>query len=309
MEKIKKYFVNFDFDMSFKQKTINYHFKNSVNFEFIYFFINEENSTILSSKNQYSQDYLDMLRSWGLLIPRITNDLSDAIPWWGNFEDYEIKLKFISKINCSKIFKSYRLIPDFVFTTDDNITIESLKDQNYFFRPEYSFSGIGNKIIKKNEISVMPNGVIAPYLDIYKTFGVTVNLDNFEYFIVQNFTNSNGNFLGGNIVTDDQLAADLKVSREQFSKELELIFRTLKEEGASGRVQFDSLFYRQNDEIYWYKVVEVNYRKTMGLFIKRCFELFGEGRVIFQREPIESSPNAIELSPKSNKLKIYFQKD
>ncbi|EQC47128.1 hypothetical protein [Bacteriovorax sp. Seq25_V] len=296
--------VNFDFDVNFPNRTIDFSYKNRSLFEWVYFFINKvENSTLYTTEN-YSKSYLEKLKSFGCVIPKISNDREGISPWWGNFDEYERKEKFISKINILKTLNGTNLIPDFVTDVRSQEKLDRvLKNQgSYFFREEYNFSGIGSCIYESGKFYNFKKGVIAPLLNVKQTFGVTVDLDNDTYFICTNTIGANGTFRGGHLVGVNSFSKYLNSREDSIKEEFKDIFAKLRACGAKGVIQFDSLIYDVDGKSHWYKIVEVNYRKTMGLLIKSLTEMFGEGEFVISTKPI----NGIQISPDNLKLKSYY---
>ena len=82
----------------------------------------------------------------------------------------------------------------------------------------------------------------------------------------------------------------------------------------NSNIQIDSFIYRENGELKLYPLVEVNYRKTMGLVIQSLAEKNPEARWIEWK--IESNKNLkihpievdwIKLSPDGNLFQSYLK--
>lgn len=306
MEKINTYYVNFDYDINFLSKRVDYNFKNQKIIEFIFFIINEEPNAILASRFKYNESYLSYLSSLGFKICKTTQNFTTSNFWWGNFDHFEMKKSFISKSNLIKTLENTGLIPEFVrvISKGEKISV-SEGDKKFFYRQEYGYSGLGNRIVENGFVCEM-DGTIAPLLKVVITFGVTINLEDESFFICQNRINEKGNFLGGRIIKCEAIAKLLNKTSLEIEKEIQDIISIFKRKGAVSYIQFDSLIYENNSMNCWYKVVEVNYRKTMGLFVKKLYEKFGEGEFFFTKDVIK---NAIELSPPENKMKCFYLKD
>jgi len=300
-----KYIVNFDFDCNFPRKFVDLNYKNRAFFEWIFFFLNNDENNILYSKEKYSESYFKKISNFGAVLTKITTDDKDVVPWWGNFEDFEIKKKYISKIDILSTLKDLELIPSFVRPIKDQKDLDEVLsvDGQYFFREEYSFSGIGSCTYQSNTTYPFKRGVIAPLLDVVLTFGVTVNLETNEYFICSNRIGRNGAFVGGRVVVDNEIASLLEMSELEFKESLLSIFNDLRNNNAKGTIQFDSLIYNNSGVRKWYQIVEVNYRKTMGLLIKKLFDLFGDGEFVISHKPLSEG---ILISPDNLKLKSYY---
>lgn len=306
--KSKKFYVNFDFDLNFLDKKVDYNFKNQYFFEFIFFILNEDSAATLTTRYSYKLDYLEKLKNMGFVIPKFSSDFSDSITWWGDFSDFEIKKKFVSKINLLETLNSFDVVPEFVAKIESQTDLDSLKlDQKakYFFRSEYGFSGLGNKIVDGN-FKYYEKGTIAPLLDVVLAFGITTNVDDGTYFICKNIINDKGNFLGGSIIGTNELSSLLKTSQEDIDLQIKEIIKIFKKLRVTGAIQFDSLIYKKENKNFWYKVVEVNYRKTMGLLVHKLHSKFGPGTMLFGKVKLS---NAIEISPPENALKFFYSID
>ncbi|MBY0415743.1 MAG: hypothetical protein K2Q18_16335, partial [Bdellovibrionales bacterium] len=58
------------------------------------------------------------------------------------------------------------------------------------------------------------------------------------------------------------------------------IARAYLDLGAISNIQIDSFVYRENGEMRLYSLVEVNYRKTMGLVIQSLADKYSEAPVV-----------------------------
>lgn len=306
MEKINTYYVNFDYDINFLTKRVDYNFKNQKTIEFIFFIINEEANAILSSRFKYSDSYLSHLGNLGFNICKTTQNFTTSRLWWGDFENYEMKKSFVSKANLVQTLENTGLIPEFVKVISKGEILAVLDvNKKFFYRQEYGYSGLGNRIVE-NGFKCEVDGTIAPLLKVVITFGISINLDDESFFICQNKINEKGNFLGGRIIKCEVLAKLLNKNPMEIEQEIQKIISIFKRKGAISYIQFDSLIYEEDSVNYWYKVVEVNYRKTMGLLVKKLYEKFGEGEFYFTKDAIK---NAIELSPPENKMKCFYLTD
>lgn len=302
MEVLNKHFVNFDFDLNLLSQKTNFHYKNQKLFEFVYFLINKDSNNTLCTHYKYEKEYLNYLASLGFVIPKISNDFNNVELWWGNFDNIDIKQKLMSKYELTNVMKESKLIPDFVKVVNKGEIITATLENKVFYRKEFGFSGLGNMVLD-NQIQALENGTIAPVLDVVKAFGITLDLETEEFFICENLVNEKGNFLGGQIISCDEISKLLSIDPQNVKNQIIEICRHFKKLGAVNSLQFDSLIYRNNDQNFWYKVVEVNYRKTMGLAIKKVTDLLGSGKFLISKEAL---PHAIELSSPESKLKCFY---
>lgn len=126
-------------------------------------------------------------------------------------------------------------------------------------------------------------------LDITNVIGTTFLLDDKEstlLFSVENHQNSQGNFLGGQVVeTPEVCMADLKKMANYWQGK-----------GARGVLEIDSFILSQG----FYPCVEVNHRKTMGWFIWQLEKKLGPGKL-----RLEAS-GGIRLNPSSAPLCVEW---
>ena len=93
--------------------------------------------------------------------------------------------------------------------------------------------------------------------------GTTVLAKN-EYFHIQNFNTIGVSFKGGRVI-------DLEKWKEKWSEDLikiKEIHQYYIEMGLSDYdFQIDSFYYHENGKSHFYPLVEVNCRKSLGLFV------------------------------------------
>lgn len=292
--------VNLDFEKSLNQNDptlIDYKITNKL--EYIYFLFGE--NAPLYSMQSYSKSELQYYKDLLNTDAQVTSD-GDHNNWWGDLSDFE-KMRRIN----SKVDQTNWLI-------DEGLGIEGLKlvlneervfKQDMYYRAEYGFSGLSNRIIHKGEIKKLSKGVIAPLLENIISFGISFSGS--EYFICLN-TILDGRFLGGKIIRVKDLSVLVGIDESVLMGEIDRIIERIKKYTGYQWGQFDSLFYGNRGKYNWYKVVEINQRKTMGLVIKKCAELFGPGE--FRVSSLENEKKEhIKLFVKENALKTYYVLD
>jgi hypothetical protein len=278
------FLVNIDFEETLMLDHYKPVIKLNSEFEYVFFFQRKEYEAKLFSLTSFEEDYLEYIKSKNIKLPQIVTKSSDYKLWWGNRNLLELKRKIISKSYAHKLGKRLGLTPS------DSCIVHSIEEIENFFRKHgdlllrsnRNFSGRGHlfvsdwdkdkgKITKKiKEGELVCDSLRKRVLDI----GVSMNLDNNEFYLVQNFNDKLGSFKGGQY---HQSIKTLKVKYdfinvEQLEKNIFIIMKSLKEEGCTGEVQVDMYYYETNNNIKLNPLVEINWRKSMGGMVKSLYE-------------------------------------
>jgi hypothetical protein len=115
--------------------------------------------------------------------------------------------------------------------------------------------------------------ILEPSLNRILDFGVTLSLsDTSPYFFTKNFVSKMGRFKGGIVYNENKILEKIFFNKQKWMDSYFLFLSEVKHYykkiGASESLQIDSFCYEEKDEIKYYPLVEVNYRKTMGLVLK-----------------------------------------
>ena len=104
--------------------------------------------------------------------------------------------------------------------------------------------------------------------------GVTFDLDNGSYFIVTNLINEKKRFFGGSYVGTAEKLGEIYsfVDDIELLQKIEMIQKKFIALGVVGTCEVDMFYYKENNKIRPYYMVEINYRKTLGPMIKSLFE-------------------------------------
>lgn len=292
--------VNLDFEKSLNQNDptlIDYKITNRL--EYIYFLFGE--NAPLYSIQSYSQSELQYYKDLLNTDVQVTSD-GDYDNWWGDLSDFEKMRRINSKVDQTNWVINEGLGIDGLTLV---LNEERVFKQDMYYRAEYGFSGLSNRIIHKGEINKLSRGVIAPLLENFISFGITFS--DSEYFICLN-TILDGRFLGGKIIRVKDLSDLVGIDESVLMGEIDRIIERIKKYTGYQWGQFDSLFYSNRGKYNWYKVVEINQRKTMGLVIKKCTELFGSGE--FKVSSLDNEKKKhIKLFVKESALKTYYVLD
>jgi hypothetical protein len=275
--------VNFDYDQALLKGDAKFEApKLNMMFEYIYFLVNQNPSNQLYNYQEYEKEYLAYLKSKGFVIPNFSK-AANYSNWWADISDIEKCRKIESKVVTTELALKNNLCPSdlkIVKNLDELYKyLDSCSSVKNYYRSEFGFSGTGNKIVYKDKkYSLRYPGVIAPYFKTILSFGVSVDLLADKYYLIRNDINENGVFLGGEILELEDLARALSLEEEEIDKEIRKIMRVVEDEFGKINFQFDSLIYEQEDSVHWYRLVEINFRRTMGEVIKCLTDRFGQGK-------------------------------
>lgn len=327
---MKAYFVDLDYENFLFDP--NYSPNNSKNiaaikeFEYVFFLVNK-NPCILKNIKNYSENYLNKLRELKFNIPQLNSEVKNYEKWWGRREDVELEKNLNSKITSAEVARKLNcgFEHGLIVTSLEEVNqhIANLPFKKYILKSPFSFSGIGHIIFEKEQtplIQFHTPYLLEPVYDRVFDLGVTFEMLNGNFsrmFIVENFNNQKGSFKGGmgannleNFISiiQEKYQFDLKPYLEKYRE----IFEEYKKLGAVNNVQIDSFVYRDelDSGLKLYQLVEVNYRKTMGLVIQSLAEHFSakyiEWRITHTGE-YENQLEYIKLSPENNKFNSYVR--
>lgn len=321
------YKVNLDFDHALLKDNPNLlNPKYIKEFEYIFFLTNQEDA-LLMNYQEYQIEYLNYLQSNGIRIPKFAEKKSNYTNWWGDLSNFEHVKKIDSKIFAAELGLKYKLCPtdiEIVLNEEElELYLDKQPGDSFFYRSNFGFSGNGNKVLEKgHSYSLRYPGVVSKKLDVEKSFGITLNLKNHDYYIVENHTTESGAFVGGELLSTDCIAKELNLDHEIFEKKLHSIFKILSSELDIETIQFDSLIYKKNCGMIWYPLVEFNCRRTMGTIINELSKKFGHGVWSFDKWSVGQKEmtyvdiekelsqrfkkNILVTSPKSSKILTYF---
>jgi hypothetical protein len=152
--------------------------------------------------------------------------------------------------------------------------------------------------------------------------GTTFEIENGiikRQFMVENFNSEAGSFKGGAGSSDvdkfkKYISGKYEYSLDELEKTTQQIAQKYLTMGALSNIQIDSFVYQKNGNLKLYPLVEVNYRKSMGLVIQSLAEKYPEAKWIewkvesakkLKTNPISS--DWIKLSPDGNHFQSCFK--
>lgn len=300
-------------------------------FEYVFFLINKDKCALKNFRN-YDQSYLKSLKEQGFVIPEFLPDEAHFTYWWGNHSDIKLEQMLNSKLTSTKIAGE----KGWGFT--EGAIVESLvefhqhlkkypKVERWIIKRPHSFSGIGHYQFNSNEINESTLGkiliekvLLEPVYKRVFDIGTTFVIENGEIkrqFMVENFNSSTGGFKGGAGASNVDKFKKYISEKYQYSlDELEKITRDIAATyislGAMSNVQIDSFVYESEGKLFLYPLVEVNYRKTMGLVIQSLADKFPvashvEWRVLSAKEVTDEMQSWIKVSPEGTHFRSFYR--
>lgn len=329
--------INLDYEASLFDP--NYFENNSNNykiireFEYVYFIVQKEKSTIKNFKG-YEAKYLNLLREMGFIIPDFAPNETIYEYWWGQHHNRELEQKLNSKLTSALIAQENNWGFQEGAIVENNEQLKSHLNKNphiekWIIKKPNGFSGIGHFQFSAHSLDELDKVFISkfknekvlfePYYDRFFDIGTTFIIGRGiveRKFMVENFNTHSGRFSGGIGAKDKGLFKEYIFKKYSYSlDELELITDKIAKYylnmGAQCNIQIDSFVYREDGVLKLYSLVEVNYRKTMGLVIQALCETFKtnnliEWRIVLAKENFPSS-EWTKISPEGNHFHSYFK--
>jgi len=203
--------------------------------------------------------------------------------------------------------------------------------KKWMLKHPYGFSGRGHfqfdadnfdeeKLAKKITEKYLLEPVYNRLFDIGTTYVIHNGVIQ-STFMVENFNSPLGGFRGGAGASNVEkfkkyIYKKYSYSLDQLEANTLNIVKKYLELGAISNIQIDSFVYREDDtnELKLYSLVEVNYRKTMGLVINSLACKFGDSEYIEWRIEAAKSLKEIPLdkswkkiSPNENYFQSFFR--
>jgi hypothetical protein len=315
--------VNLDYEAYLFEKNYNENSHKSLSFikefEYVFFLINNH-TCFLKNYSTYDEDYLGSLRKFGFVIPSFSPNETKFINWWGPQFNKELEKKLNSKLTSAELaLKSGWGLFDGAIVANRAEAQEWMSQfshTKWILKNPYGVSGSGHHVYKGQEFLGLHllEPIHQRLFDIGTTFevydGVLKNK-----FMVLNLNSNNGAFKGGiagmnldifkNYILE-KYNYDL-TSLEEITNE---IFKSYQTMGAISNLQIDSFVYCENNILKLYPLVEVNYRKTMGLVLQNLAIKLNSNLIewkITHTDDFEMRSEWIKLSPNGNRFKSYVR--
>lgn len=300
-------------------------------FEYVFFIVNKD-LAILKNIRSYTDEYLNHMKKLGFILPELNPKEEKAKNWWGTLESIELESKLNSKLTSASLAQKYS------WGFDSGALVRTLAEiqshithfpniKRWLIKKPHSFSGIGHyqldpKKIDEEKLSHFLDqcSLLEPLyervIDIGTTFVIEKGVIK-KQFMVENFNSVSGSFKGGAGSHNPELFKKYIWNKYHFDlSELEIITQEIVKAyidlGATSNTQIDSFVYREDGLLKLYALVEVNYRKTMGLVIQSLAEKFHRADIVewkiftpkdLKHQSLDSS--WIKLSPDGNHFQSY----
>ncbi len=330
---MKTYKVDLDYEASLFD--LNYTEDSSSNqkiireFEYVFFLVEKEKA-ILKNLKSYEKKYLDHLKSLGFVIPEFNSGATQYEYWWGHRHNREIERMLNSKLTSASLANenNWGFQEGAIVETIEQLTDHLAKYPNrseWIINRPHSFSGIGHYQFDSHSLDesiltkiltekVLLEPVYKRIFDIGTTFVVKNGMIQ-RQFMVENFNSEKGSFKGGAGSSDvnkfkKYIFEKYSYSLDDLEKTTQLIAQTYLNMGAESNIQIDSFIYSEKGELKLYPLVEVNYRKTMGLVIQSLADKFNNSKFIEWRIELAKTsldPSWIKLSPEGNRFHSYLK--
>lgn len=329
-------YESFLFDPNYAEDSIS-NLKIIREFEYIFFIINKE-ACILKNSRDYEKNYLNKLEKLNFTIPQLNPRALNAHNWWGNHHNYSIEQDLNSKITSATIGlkNNWGFYQGALVKTSEEVEEHINKfplQKSWIIKRPHSFSGIGhyqfysekiNKFIMNKIITgeVLLEPLYKRVFDIGTTFIITGGKVS-RQFMVENINSANGGFKGG--VGANSHDKFKKYILEKYDYPLDELDRITKEiahvylkMGAINNIQIDSFIYEEDGLLKLYPLVEVNYRKTMGLVIQTLADNYPDcssvewvirtKKEIDEDEDFYKRSELIRLSPDGTHFQTYLKR-
>jgi hypothetical protein len=278
-------------------------------FEYVFFLVNQEDCALKALKT-YEKKYLTHLKTLGFFIPEFNRNALSIHYWWGLRKNIEIEKLLNSKITSANLarenswgFHEGALVSD--MSALKNHIAKYPNRKKWIIKRPFSFSGIGHYQFNTDNLNefivskilievVLLEPVFERVFDIGTTFVIADGIIQ-RQFMVENFNSPEGGFKGGAGSSDVDKFKKYIHNRYSYSlRELEENTREIADlyikKGATSNIQIDSFVYRDNEELKLYSLVEVNYRKTMGLVIDALARKYSDANWIEWRIAMKNEP-------------------
>lgn len=301
-------------------------------FEYVFFLIEKENCALKNVKD-YEKNYLDHLRSLGFKLPSFCPNANEYENWWGHHHNRSREKLLNSKLTSARLAQKKH------WGFHQGAIVENMADvknhlarfgevEKWMIKRPHSFSGIGHYYFRVSSLDetvfskiLTEPCLLEPVFDRVFDIGTTFLISDSKiqkHFMVENFNSESGRFSGGAGSSDVDKFKKYIWDKYQFDlRELEKISTEIAREylqmGAVSNVQIDSFVYKEKGELHLYPLVEVNYRKTMGLVIQALADKFPEASHVEWKIEVAKASQLIhdvswtKLSPEGNHFHSFVK--
>lgn len=299
------------FDPNYKaQKYLKY----IKEFEYVYLLTK---STYLFNKCNYEDSYLKHLEKLGFKIPKMTSESVRFNNWWGGLKNLSLEKKLNNKIDNLKIVKELGNLPSkCVIIQNERELLPNLSgNQKWILKNPYLMAGRGFTTFEDYNIpkEIQYPCILNPFFNRILDIGCLIDIKNNSFQFVENTNNLKGQFEGGVIYSDinQQL---ISIEKRFGTKGVDAFYnlrkilielaKNLKEEYGIDKIQVDSFLYTDGKGIHLYPIVELNYRKTMGIILLEIMHQLKSNKIEWCLT--NNTKKGYELSPKHTKHRSFI---
>ena len=274
------------------------------------------------------------LKKLSFFVPNLTPNAEIYEYWWGHHQDKKLEQMLNSKLLSAELAQKNQ------WGFQEGAIIDSITElknhlkkfphiKKWIIKRADSFSGIGHHQFSPDLLNecllsgiVKSKVLLEPVYERIFDIGTTIEVvdgKKTRHFMVENFNSESGGFKGGAGASDVDKFKKYIFKKYSYSlDELESITMKIADiylsMGARSNIQIDSFIYKDGGELKLYALVEVNYRKTMGLVIQSLADKFSKASSVewiidtskfFKNHPPLS--DCIKLSPEGNHFQSFLK--
>jgi hypothetical protein len=301
-------------------------------FEYVFFLVNQE-SCQLKNYVDYSDEYLNSLRALGFNLPVLNPHSTEYKYWWSHRHNLKIERTCNSKITSAHIALEENLgfYKGAVVEKIEDVRshIEKFSEvHKWIVKSADSFSGIGHFQFNvenfngdKIQTALKNKMLLEPLYERVFDIGATYVIENGkinDFFMVENYNSSAGRFRGGAGSSSvdkfkKYIFEKYQFDLSEYEKQTAIIAKKYLDLGALFNIQIDSFVYFENEKLKLYPLVEVNYRKTMGLVINSIAKKYPEARIVEwllytnkELKNINVDSSYVRVSPERNHFQTFI---
>ncbi|MCB9094409.1 MAG: hypothetical protein H6621_05000 [Halobacteriovoraceae bacterium] len=295
--------------------------KFSYEFEYLYWFLNS-GETLFSKKN-YSEKYINYLQSKfsiDLNLKKLVDKKEHRNFWFYSRDELA---KEINTKKYSWDFSKKHHFVDYqsrIFTSESEL--QAFKGQSngqFVVKGNYGFSGKEVTTLENLQKKLSFPVIVEEKQERLMDFGIYVEGDNciiYENLIDQSFQYKASCFQRSKLHDWKKFFSHFPIEKSEYER-FEIAIETLKKHFKALNIEsynIDGFVYKQNTQVKINPMNEINYRRTMGLFFYKIFELyfqnFSEMTFEITKNPVIAD-GEIQLSPENSNflVKCYASKD
>jgi hypothetical protein len=322
MEIVEK--TNFHYEYQLAKTKLPESLIQKINREYEYLALLWGDVKALANQQEYTDEYLDRCKKINPALPKLKGvTVKFDKYFWGDTSKNFIELNSkMTSYNVAKELGLQSLEKKFDNTHEVMGYLRKQQDKTYILRTEFSVSGRGvfilppegelENLILKLEKEIGTHAVlVSPYLNRVKDFSVILS-DYDEEIIYETIVDVQGNFRG--VLIDNDRVNSLSAWMSEKDKKIYMdIFEMYRAMGAD-KIQIDSFFYKEGQELKIFYLAEVNARKTMGEMAYRLFKRFDPTPRYFcfsmtperKKNRAPKISNRTLISPESSRHALYI---